>query len=252
MSVLPPVDTQLGWVRDGQQRLEQAVAGLPASAVSEPSALEGWSRGHVLAHLSRNADALVNLLSWARSGIRTPMYPSAEHRDADIEAGAGRGLAEQLADLRDSARRFADATQAMSDRDWSASVANAQGGELPAAQVPWMRVREVWIHLVDLRIGVGMEVLPAQLAWTLAQEVAERMSGEVDVGRSGRRCGADGAGSRHCSHRNRPTRNRPTRIVRPAGSAERFAEQLAAWLTGRAGPEMLRRSGKIPTLPRRL
>lgn len=242
MSVLPPVDTQLGWVRDGQQRLEQAVAELPASAVSEPSALEGWSRGHVLAHLSRNADALVNLLSWARSGIRTPMYPSAEHRNADIEAGAGRGLAEQLADLRDSARRFADATEAMSDRDWSASVTNAQGRELPAAEVPWMRVREVWIHLVDLRIGVGMEVLPAELAWTLAQEVAERMSGEVDVAVE---LTAPGHGTVQLE-----TARLETGSSGPQGRLSGSPNQLAAWLTGRAGPEMLQRSGKIPTLPR--
>jgi maleylpyruvate isomerase len=235
VSVLPPVDTLLGWVGDGQQRLEQAVAELPASAVPEPSALDGWSRGHVLAHLSRNADALVNLLSWARSGVRTPMYPSAEHRNADIEAGAGRGLAEQLTDLRDSARRFADATAAMSDRDWSAIVANAQGRELPAAEVPWMRVREVWIHLVDLRIGVSIEVLPAELAWTLAQEVADRMSGEVDVAVE---LTAPGHGSLSLGS------------AKPEGHLSGSPNELAAWLTGRAGPEILQGSGKIPTLPR--
>ncbi|MEV0474381.1 maleylpyruvate isomerase N-terminal domain-containing protein, partial [Streptomyces prunicolor] len=30
------------------------------ASVAEPSRLPGWSRGHVLAHLARNADALVN------------------------------------------------------------------------------------------------------------------------------------------------------------------------------------------------
>jgi len=32
---------------------------------------------------------MVNLLSWARTGTETPMYASAESRNADIEAGAG-------------------------------------------------------------------------------------------------------------------------------------------------------------------
>jgi DNA-binding CsgD family transcriptional regulator len=31
----------------------------------EPSLLPGWTRGHVLTHVARNADALTNLLSWA-------------------------------------------------------------------------------------------------------------------------------------------------------------------------------------------
>jgi maleylpyruvate isomerase len=53
-----PVGTLLGWVEDGSRRLEQAVSALPAEAVAEPSALPGWTRGHVLTHLARNADAL--------------------------------------------------------------------------------------------------------------------------------------------------------------------------------------------------
>ena len=44
----------------------------------------------MLAHLARNADGCVNLLTWARTGIETPQYRSAEQRDADIAAGAGR------------------------------------------------------------------------------------------------------------------------------------------------------------------
>lgn len=232
--MLPPVSTALGWVQDGQQRLEQAVARLPTSAVAEPSALDGWSRGHVLAHLSRNADALVNLLSWARSGARTPMYDSPEQRNADIEAGAGRLLAEQQADLRASARRFAEKAAMMSDRDWAARVANAQGAEIPAAHVPWMRVREVWIHLVDLRLGVGVEEFPADLAWTLTQEVAGWMSGKVEVAVE---LAAPGHGSVRLGS------------SVPQGSLSGSPRRLAAWLTGRAGPELLQTSGKIPKLP---
>jgi maleylpyruvate isomerase len=66
----------------------------------EPSLLPGWSRGHVLTHIARNADGLRNLLIWARTGAETPMYASAESRSADIEAGAGRPAAELAADVR--------------------------------------------------------------------------------------------------------------------------------------------------------
>jgi len=70
----------LDWVADGQVRLQRAVDVLPPHAVTEPSALPGWTRGHLLTHLARNADALVNLLTWARTGIPTPMYASPDQR----------------------------------------------------------------------------------------------------------------------------------------------------------------------------
>lgn len=73
--------------------LVPAVAALTDADLVEPSLLPGWTRGHVLAHLSRNADSLVNLLLWARTGIETPQYASQFLREADIEAGAPRPCA---------------------------------------------------------------------------------------------------------------------------------------------------------------
>ncbi len=43
----------------------------------------------MLTHVARNADAMINLLTWARTGVPTPAYASDQQRDADIEAGAG-------------------------------------------------------------------------------------------------------------------------------------------------------------------
>src|SRR6266568_3680678 len=76
-----------------QARLAGATDRLLATAAGqarEPSLLPGWSRGHVLVHLARNADGLRNLLIWARTGVVTPQYPSQQARDDAIEAGAGR------------------------------------------------------------------------------------------------------------------------------------------------------------------
>src|SRR3982751_334442 len=80
-------------------RLLATARGLDGAAVAAPSILPGWTRGHVLSHVARNADSCVNLLTWARTGVETPQYASAAHRAADVAAGAGRPVAEQLADI---------------------------------------------------------------------------------------------------------------------------------------------------------
>jgi maleylpyruvate isomerase len=218
----PPLDALLTWVHDGQSLLDKAVAGMASDAVASPSALPGWTRGHLLTHLSRNADALVNLLTWARTGIRTPMYATPEQREADIEAGAGRPLADQVDDLRGSARRFAEAATALPADRWSAVVTSAQGREIPASEVPWLRVREVWVHLVDLDLGYRMGVLPTELASTLVRDV--------------------------CGWRSRKT-GEP---IEPVPDGVQFGQtlvrgtpdRLAGWLTGR---EL---DGELPRLPR--
>lgn len=71
-------------VREATDRLLTAVAKLDNAALAEESHLPGWTRGHILAHLARNADALVNVFEGR------PMYESATARDADIERDAGR------------------------------------------------------------------------------------------------------------------------------------------------------------------
>ncbi|MGW0710664.1 maleylpyruvate isomerase family mycothiol-dependent enzyme [Streptomyces sp. NPDC002643] len=225
----------LAWAEEGQRRFEEAVDALPPEGVAAPSALPGWTRGHLLTHLARNADALVNLLTWARTGIRTPMYTSPGQRATDIEAGAGRSLAEQRADVRESADRFRKAADALSDDAWSATVTSGLGREIPAAEVPWLRAREVWIHLVDLRAGVGMDALPPGFARALVRDVAGWMASRVD---GGAELVADGHGS--------VVLGKPAPGVTVTGPP--YA--LAAWLTGRGGTEELHITGELPSLPR--
>ena len=82
------------------------IDGLTDDQAREPSLLPGWTRGHVLTHLARNADAMVNLLTWARTGDETPMYPSREQRNADIEAGSGRTASDLVADVHATHERM--------------------------------------------------------------------------------------------------------------------------------------------------
>lgn len=148
-------------LRRATPQLLDAVAALDPAAVAEPSLLPGWTRGHVLTHLARNADGMVNLLTWARTGEETPMYASAEAREKDIEAGSARPLAEQLADLRASAERLDGALEEMPPAAWAAQVRFRGDGVVPAAEIPARRLQELHLHHVDLGIGYTCADLPA-------------------------------------------------------------------------------------------
>jgi maleylpyruvate isomerase len=228
----------LAWTGDGAAHLRGLMMRMGEDAFAAPSALPGWSRAHVLTHVARNADAMINLLTWARTGVRTPAYSSREQRDADIEAGARRAAVEIRADVVDSSDRLAHVVRAMPESAWSAHVQNAQGRDLIATDIPWLRAREMWIHAVDLDVGASFADMPAPMVAVLLTDVARSMGEKPD-------CPA-------------------LRLTAPDGSVWEIGDQaaattitgpaagLAAWLLGRSKGRDLRSSGgrKLPALPR--
>jgi len=198
----------LAAVAAAEERLLRSVRRMRPEQVGEPSALPGWTRGHLLTHIARNADALGNLLTGARSGTPTPMYPSPEARDRDIEAGAGRPLDEQLLDLSDAGQRLAELAAAVPADAWAVEVPHRQG-PFPAGRVPAKRLGEVEYHHVDLALGYIPEQWPAEFvalelgpltarqlaSGALAPELLERIGRASDHARlawlSGRSDGSD-------------------------------------------------------------
>lgn len=160
----------------GTEFLDSAVDALPDDALRAPSALPGWSRAHVVAHVARNAEALTRLATWARTGVETPMYADREQRAAEIESSA-RAPAETLrAELTRTARALDAAVAALDDESWRAPVRSALGRAIPAAEVPWMRIREVWLHAVDLDAGAALTDLPPEVVDALLDDVTGTLS----------------------------------------------------------------------------
>lgn len=160
-------------LREATGRLLSATEKLDDSALASPSRLPGWSRGHVVAHLSRNADALVNVLQGR------PMYADSETRDRDIERDAPRPRAEQLADLSESAARFVAAASAPAD--WSRTVAMRNGVTDSASRIPFRRRIEVELHHVDLGVGYELEDLADDFTAREIDFLAERFAGHPDI-----------------------------------------------------------------------
>jgi uncharacterized protein (TIGR03083 family) len=125
-------------------RFAADVAALPLWAIAEPSLLPGWTRGHALTHLARSADGFVSLLTWTRAGEATSTHGEADARERDVEAGAGRPVAEQLAGLRAVADRMAAAIAGVPP--------GARSGFPACGATPGTRPRRV-VGLVRVRPG---------------------------------------------------------------------------------------------------
>jgi maleylpyruvate isomerase len=228
-------------VEDAQQRLNATVAKLTDADAAAPSLLPGWTRGHVLSHLARNADGLASLLRWARTGEQTPMYPSQEARDAAIEAGAGRPAAELAADVRACAAALAAEAARMPDDAGSVQVRRTPVGEpFPASAVPMKRLTETEIHHVDLAAGYGYRDWPREFVADVLPAVAEFFREREDAP----------------AVRLTVTGESQTYLLGPAGAASPVlvrgaADNVLAWLLGRHTGEGLevQPGPSLPVLP---
>lgn len=167
-------------VRAVTEILGRAVGELNDVRMRRPSLLPGWTRAHVITHIARNADGFVNLLTWARTGVEHPMYPSTADRDADIEEGADRLAQVVHEDLRAAADRFAAAAERLSDSQWLATVAGRASMVFPAANIPSMRLFELWVHLVDLDVDLGFGDVPAEQLEGMLGTAVSRLVGRAD------------------------------------------------------------------------
>lgn len=157
-------DNLLDLVDFSTSRLLLGLTDMTDAQAREPSLLPGWSRGHVLTHLARNADAFVNLLTWARTGERVDMYPSPEARSADIEAGAERSGAELRDDLALSHERLREYAALLDPDAWTHQVEwGAKPTRGPAEFVLVLRAAEVELHRTDLGTGHPPAEWPAEM-----------------------------------------------------------------------------------------
>ncbi len=156
-----------GWLvemdrEDALEAIDMATARLLRSVerfsdldVELPSSLPGWTRGHVLAHVSQSADAMRNLLVSAQTGKVIAAYASEQARDAAIEEAARSGAVALFAELSASAERFRAEAAGLSDHAWQWQVRVLGGAEFPAVQLLERRLVEVVLHHTDLDAGYG-------------------------------------------------------------------------------------------------
>lgn len=173
--------SQIDAVRSSTSALEHTIATLTDAQAREPSLLPGWSRGHVLTHVARNADALGNLVEWARTGVRTPMYPSREERDAVIAAQSDRSAAELRSDVHDSHERLLAAMGSLEPGAWTRELVwGSHDRHGSASVIPFLRRTEVEVHHIDLNLDYTLAHWPEDFVEALLDDIADESSHRDD------------------------------------------------------------------------
>src|SRR6478752_6526855 len=122
--------------------LVRTVDALSESQYDEPSQLPGWTRAHVVAHLTLNGEGLSGVLHGAHVGRPQPMYASLE---------------------------------AMHEADWEGRFERTPGGpDFALRNVVLMRLREVEIHHADLGVGYTADDWPADFRAILLESMTKR------------------------------------------------------------------------------
>ncbi|MBR7828982.1 maleylpyruvate isomerase family mycothiol-dependent enzyme [Actinospica sp. MGRD01-02] len=167
----------------GTKLFQDALAGLDGldeERFAAPSLLPGWNRKQLIAHVAANAEAISNLIHWAATGIETPMYRTPQVRADGIAKGLTLSGQELARWTRESADGLAEAMDRLSGKQWRHEVVTAQGRTVRTTETPWMRAREVCVHVVDLGTGVSFADLPDDFNAALTADIlAKRGMAEI-------------------------------------------------------------------------
>jgi maleylpyruvate isomerase len=134
-----------------QVRLADLTDRLSDDDARRPSLLEGWTVGHVLTHLARNADSHLGIVQAAQRGELVPQYPGGPpERNRAIEAGWSRPAAAIADDVRTAQRRLEAAWASTDAETWATGCGLRRQGPTTLADLVFYRWQEVEVHLADL------------------------------------------------------------------------------------------------------
>lgn len=204
----------------GQTRLRGLVDGLTEDAARAPSALPGWTRGHVLTHIEGVGLALARQARYALRGKLIEVYDGGRPaRDAAIEAGHGRSAPRLTAALNDALDEIEASWSPVGPADWDRPV-SYRDATLAAAGFAWWR--ELEIHTADALLGRG----PDDWSPELCTHLIDYLSARVPDGVRLTLVSADGAVE-------------VTHGANSQVSVRGRRSDLAAWLAGRVPPRPL-------------
>jgi maleylpyruvate isomerase len=219
-----------------QVRLSETLATLTDDEARAASVLPGWTRGHVVTHIARNAEAVARMAAGALRDEYAEQYPGGEGaRDAGIEQGAPRPAHELIADVEKTSAEAAAALTAMTPEAWTRSVMFRGGRVYPATRLAWARWREVELHHADL--GLARYTITDWPAGFVGRHLAAELAGLGDRLPAGTAVEIAGVVYGDAAE--------PVAVTGPDAA-------VLAWLTGRPGltaGALVTSTGELPELP---
>ncbi len=234
----PAIQADLLLARRGQAYFSRKLNELDDGEFDEESGIEGWSRGHVIAHVGYHARGLARMVESAATGADIAMFDSTAQFLDEVEYGATL-VPFALRNLSDHAAvHLTVEWRDLDDDRWGAAAAVRPGRVVPIASTPIMRAFETWIRAVDLRNGGTFAEFPDVLVDRILAEVVSdwRSAGDLQlllrpIDRQQEQTSTAAAG-------------RGLPVV--TGTAR----DLARWATGRgAGPSVACAGGALPEPP---
>jgi maleylpyruvate isomerase len=138
---------------ESHQWLLQSLDELTDEQCREPSALPGWTRGHVLSHLARNAESHVHVLQCAARGEVGEQYVGgAQARKEGIETHALDSAESLVASVRKSIYALEGQWAATNSEGWQGHGVNSAGASIAMSDIVFLRWREVEVHHADLAL----------------------------------------------------------------------------------------------------
>jgi len=142
-------------VHESQIRFNLAIENLDDAAMRRASLLPGWSVGHVLSHVSRNAESHVRRTEAAADSLIVEQYVGGyAGRAEEIDNGAGRSARDQIEDVRHTAELLERTWSTLEPTAWNNPVIDVAQRERPLRLMPGRRWQELEVHFIDLGIGV--------------------------------------------------------------------------------------------------
>ena len=139
---------------ESHQRLLQSLDSLTDDQCREPSALPGWTRGHVLSHLARNAESHVHVLQCAARGEVGEQYVGgARARKEGIESHANDSAELLVNAVRKSIYALEGQWAATNSEGWQGHGVNSAGASIAMSDIVFLRWREVEVHHADLALA---------------------------------------------------------------------------------------------------
>ena len=165
-------------VREHTSQLLGRTIGFSDEDWAAPTALPGWTRSHVAAHLVDGARRLVRVIDGLHSGQPRTMYDSVAEERRTIELGALAGGLELQIQLDTTASELQELFGSL-EGDTS-PVQLRPDYRIQAWQIPLSRLGEVVLHEMDLDGRPSTMDLAPETAVSLLAFQVERLAGRED------------------------------------------------------------------------